>query len=391
VSAAPHPDPLSPDDRESLLAGLGASGEVLAELAAYLENPYAALLSEDEDQRLPLQEEPQAAFWRRYAAEAAREGVQPALRRRFPQLSFPIGEGLFQHPDYRAATRRGEWDRGRADGLVLEAPESLELFVDEGPAGPVPILVTRNRADFVSLVRALTCRNEPEPVPDAMGACLVKGLADWERVAAYRSGWESARGGSASEAEWAEEMTRGMAPRKELWQDRLILLSDGPYSAVPAAEVGLDADAWRRASLAIRQAHESFHYLTLRLAGMIRSHLLDELVADFAGLVAAFGRYDADLALRFLGLDQLPRIRPDGRLAVYRGDLSDGAVAVLARLVERAARRLAGLAPAPGAAEDAAGRARSLVALAALGLDGLASDDLAARYEGARAALGGAR
>src|SRR5512143_1733421 len=308
--------------RRDLLGSLGAEGAVLDELLAYLENPYEALLSkdkdkdkgkdQDQDELLPLKGELQVPFWRRYAAEAARDGVLPALRRRFPQLSFPIDEGISQDPTYRAATRRGEWSPDKQNGFVLEQPQALELSVDDGPAGPVPVLVVRHRPDFVALVRALTCRNEPEPVPAAMGACLVKGLADWERVASYRRDWERSRGGPASDAEWAAEMAAALAPRKELWQDRLILLSDGPYSAVPAAEAGLAGEEWRRASLAIRRAHEGFHYLTLRLAGAIRSHLLDELVADFAGLVAAFGRDDARLALRFLGLDRLPELRPEG-------------------------------------------------------------------------------
>jgi len=376
--------------RRELMRELGAEGAVLDELLAYLENPYEAFLFEGKGELLPLKGEPQVPFWRRYAAEAARDGVLPALRRRFPQLSFPIDEGISRDPTYRAATRRGEWDPEKQNGLVLEEPESLALSLDDGPAGPVPVLVAPHRPDFVALVRALTCRNEPEAVPPAMGACLVKGLADWERVAAYRRDWESARGGPSSEAEWAAEMATALAPRKELWQDRLILLSDGPYSAVPAAEADLPVEEWRRSSLAIRRAHESFHYLTLRLAGTIRSHLLDELVADYAGLVAAFGRYDARLALRFLGLDRLPELRPEGRIVVYRGDLGEGALAVLARLVERAAGNLAAL-PLEGGAEAApAQRSRTLVTLAALGLDGIAGADFRVDFGAARARLAAA-
>jgi hypothetical protein len=260
--------------------------------------------------------------------------------------------------------------------LPLERPDLLELALDSGVAGPVPVLVARHRPDFVALVRALTARNEPEVVPEAMGACLVKGLADWERVASFRSAWERRLGRAASAEEWAGEMAANLAPKKELWQDRLILLSDGPYSAVPAAEVGLDEAEWRERSLAIRLAHESFHYLTLRRAGSIRSHLLDELIADFAGLSAAFGRYEPRLALRFLGLDRLPAIRPEGRLAVYRGALSDAAVAVLARLLERAAGALATM---PAAEDDPERRATRLLELAAAGLDGIAVGAIGAR------------
>lgn len=379
---------LSRDGRRALLAGFGAAGEVLDELTAHLENPYESFLSGSGGERFPLAEEPQIEHWRRYVAEAVREGVVVALRRRFPQLAFPIVEGLSRDAVYRAATRRGEWEPARAPALALEDPAALELSVDEGPAGPVPVLVARRRADFVTLVRALTCRNEPEPVPPAMGACLVKGLADWERVARYRREWEERRGAPASEEEWAAEMAAGLAPRKELWQDRLILLSDGPYSAVPAAETGLGEEEWRRASLALRRAHEGFHYLTLRLAGAIRSHLLDEVVADFAGLTAAFGRYDARLALRFLGLDRLPEVRPDGRLAVYRGALSDGALAVLGRLLAAASAALEALPPEVAARAPAAERAGALVALAALGLDGIADSNLPTRLAAARRALG---
>jgi hypothetical protein len=360
-----------------LLESLGAAGEVVAEVEAYLENPYASLNSD----RLPLKGEPQVEVWERYAEESRREGVAAALARRCPQLLFPVEEGLSQSPEYRTATRRGEFDPARPvrGGLRLERPETLDLFLDNGPAGPVPVLVARHRPDFVSLVQALTCRNEPEPVPESMGACLVKGLADWERVRAYRRAWEAAQlGRAASEEEWAAEMGSGMAPRKELWQDRLILLSNGPYSAVPAPEMGLGESEWRERSVAIRLAHESFHYLTLRLSGAMRSHFLDELLADYAGLVAAFGRYEPPRALRCLGIDRLPEIRAGARLLNYRGALSDGALAVLARLLERAAGALAALPPV-GVERGGEARARRLVALAALGLDGIALPDLSGR------------
>lgn len=354
------------DRRRALLAELGASAAAEAELLDYLRDHYQGLAGTREGD-----EEPQVRFWLTYVEEGARDGVARALRRRFPQLGFPIAEGISQTSDYRAATRRGEFDPEGPVALPLERPDRLELFLDSGIAGPVPVLVARHRGDFVALVRALTARNEPEVVPEAMGACLVKGLADWERVASFRRAWERRLGRASSAEEWASEMAGSLAPRKELWQDRLILLSDGPYSAVPAAEVGLDGSDWRERSLAIRLAHESFHYLTLRRAGAIRSHLLDELVADYAGLSAAFGRYEPRLALRFLGLDRLPEIRPDGRLAVYRGTLSDAAVAVLARLLERAAGVLATMPPA--ADDDPERRATRLLELAAAGLDGIAA------------------
>lgn len=360
-----------PAGRRELVAALGATGAALEELAAYLDDAYRGLAG-----AATPPEEPQTPFWRRCAAEAARDGVVRALARRFPQCGFPIEPGISQTPEYRAATRQGRFSPGAPVRLGLEREDLLSLDVVEGFAGPLPVLVARHRPDFIRLVQALTARNEPEEVPAAMGACLVKGLANWERVGEYRRLWELRLGHPAGDAAWAAEMATGLAPRKELWQDRLILLSDGPYSAVPAAELGLTDEQWRERSLALRLAHETFHYLTLRRAGTLRSHLLDELLADYAGLVAAFGRYDAARALRFLGLDRLPEIRPEGRLAVYRGTLSDEALAVLARLVARAAAELETL---PAGAMDPAQTAARLVYLAGCGLDGLATPGLAGR------------
>ncbi|MCB1009985.1 MAG: hypothetical protein KDB94_13960, partial [Acidobacteria bacterium] len=306
-------------EREAVLAALGMTPAIHDELLGYGDNPYLDL--ELPAEFPPLPPEPQVEAWRGYVAEAELEGAAAALSRRLPQLRFPVAEGVSQSPEYRAATRRGDFDRAapRVEGPLDEAPGKLELRLHASPAGPVPVLVARRRVDFVHLVRAFTCRNEPEPVPDSMGACLIKGLADWGRVDAYREAWERRRGAPGDEIAWSEEMAR-MAQRKELWQDRLILVSTGPYSAVPASEAGIEEGEWRERSVALRLAHECFHYLTLRLAGKIRSNLLDELIADYAGLVEAFGGYREELARRFLGVDRLPQLRPGGRLEVYRGD-----------------------------------------------------------------------
>jgi hypothetical protein len=382
-----------PQRRAAAWQALGAAPEVVGELLAYAVNPYREIeLPADFP---PLADEPQVPFWRRYVAEAAGSGVAATLARRFPQLRFPIRAGISADDDYRAATRRGEFERdGDAVGLALERPESLRLSIAELPAGPVPVLVAPARADFVALVQALTCRNEPDEVPASMGACLIKGLADWERVAALRAEWAAARGGADEGADddgaWQAQM--GELPKiKERWQDRLILLSTGPYSAVPAAEVGLDEETWRERSVAIRLAHEGFHYLTLRLCGRIRSNLLDELLADFAGLVAAFGGYRDDLARRFLGVDLLPRLRTGGRLEVYRGDppLSDRALAAVAALGAAATRQLARVELSGEERSSPAAGAALLVALARIELESYAGDGLAVELAAQRRSSSG--
>ncbi len=374
------------DRRAGILRGLGAAGAVLDELLDYAANPYRVIALPPGFP--PLAEEAQVPFWRRYAAEAGETGAAAALSRRFPQLRFPVRAGVSQEEAYRAATRRGAFDRERSEvGLVLERLEALELTVEQLAGGAVPVLVAPARADFETLVRALTSRNEPVDVPASMGACLIKGLADWERVAAHREAWRAARGGDDDESAWQAEMA-ALAQRKELWQDRLILVSTGPYSAVPAAEADCDELDWGERSVAIRLAHEGFHYLTLRLAGRIRSNLLDELIADFAGLLAAFGRYSGALARRFLGVDRLPELRSGGRIAVYRGDppLSDAALAVVARLAAEATERLERLEVAPAAGEGGADPAL-LVGLARLELETFAAGDFEAALARERGGL----
>lgn len=371
MSSSPETPDRIASARRQRLADLGAEGSALDALADYLGQSYPELPAAELD--LPLAEEPQIPFWRQYAAEAlaaGTAGVARSLARRFPQLGFPVEAGISESAEYRRATRQGEAGPERRTPLGFEREELLSLHVEEGIAGAIPVLVARHRDDFVRLVRALTARNEPEPVPDAMGACLVKGLVNWDRVGAQRREFEAALGRAATEEEWAAEMTSRIRPRKELWQDRLILLSDGPYSAVPAAELGLEPAAWRELSLALRLAHECFHCLTLRRHGRIRSHLLDELLADYVGSLAAFGSYDARRALRFLGLSSDEPAAPGGRWEIYRGALPEAAVPALARLVEMAAQALE---RRPAAPLPPAALARQLLGLAARGLDGIAA------------------
>ncbi|MFP5289242.1 MAG: DUF7005 family protein, partial [Thermoanaerobaculia bacterium] len=211
------------------------------------------------------------------------------------------------------------------------------------------------RAEFVALVRALGRRNKPSPVPDSQGALMVGGFNNWTRI---------------------RELGTPIMPTtpKELYQDRFILLSDGPYSAVPAADLGLGDREWREISLAIRRDHECAHYFTRRLFGSMRNHAHDELMADWAGLVGATGRFRAEWFLRFLGLEDYPSYRPGGRLDLYRGDppLSDEAFRLLHGVIRSAAFSLESFDAPTETLED---RARMLTALASLRLDELASPE----------------
>jgi hypothetical protein len=363
-------------EHQASLERFGASGPEIEELLAYNENVFdlSALSSEV---RFPLPDEPFVPFWEAVEGQARARGAFAALREHLPQLRFPVRAGISETEPYRAATRRGVPPDTipEATGLEIARPEAIEVVVHPSPAGRIPLLIARGRAEFTALLQALTKRNEPEPVPGSQGALMVSGYNNWSRVGELRRRWEALDPAGREAATWGEELQR--SPR-ELYQDRFILLSDGPYSAVPAADLGLSEAEWREMSLVIRREHECAHYLTRRLFGSMRNNLLDELIADYAGMVAATGRFRADWFLRFVGLEEFPRYRPGGRLDLYRGKppLSDGAFRVLQSLVKSAAENL----------ERFRGPEETTLTIAALA--SLRLEDLAG--EGAAEALSGA-
>ncbi len=374
---------LSPDHslgaRETILRSCGADGDALAELLAYTENPYGGK-APFEISDLPLENEPHLAAWEQYERDAGSRGAIESLSERFAQLRFPIEPGMSANADYLAATRRGRFEAAAsyASGLRFDDPGGVRLSIHDSIGGRVPVLVAAERSDFVSLVRAFSSRNEPEDVPDSMGACLVKGLNNWDRVWAYRRRWEE-QAGAATEERWQQVFREEVVPRKELYQDRFIILSSGPYSGCAAESLGYEESEWRRLSVEIRREHEFTHYFTYRLFGMMRNHVFDELIADFVGLVRALGRYPPELAARFLGIESYPRYREGGRLQNYTGNppLAAEAFRVLQCLARRAIDRLGELArERESELSSLTGLARITYGLSRLPLEELAGEGL---------------
>ncbi len=329
------------DARSSVLTQLGATEAEIEELLAYNHNDFHRD-SFVAPAALPLESEPHVADWERYQADVSSLGVLGALRSRLVQLQFPIQSGISQTENYRAATRRGTLSMGMAEatGLMLEQPEALTLVIHPTLAGAIPVMIAGCRSDFVSLVQALTRRNEPDVIPDSMGAAIVGGYNNWDRVYQYRQIWTAQQDHAVNESDWQAEFQR-LVPQKSRYQDRFIILSRGAYSAVAAAEMGMTAADWLERSVTLRLEHECCHYFTRRLFGAMRNNALDELIADYQGIIAANnGMYRADWFLRFAGLEAFPHYREGGRLQNYVGDLSEGAVEVLQGLVKAAAENL---------------------------------------------------
>ncbi len=359
--------------RADVLRRYGATDDIVEELLPYTRNVF------DHSQvghRFPLQDEPFVEAWTAYAEAAEHDGVFETLQEKLIQFQFPIQEGISQSAAYQSAVRRGQLENHTGGPLRLNNPDALRLLLYPTPAGQIPVVITTERTDFVRLVQAITRHNEPHPVPSSMGATMVAGYNNWARVRALKLQWKTEHP-DAKESDWNQAFRR-IIPQKALYQDRFILLSDGPYSAVSAASLGLTETQWRSFSLTIRLEHECAHYFTRRVLGSMKNALFDELLADYIGIAVAVGRFRADWFLRFMGLENFPRYRQGGRLQNYRGTppLSEGAFCLLQTLVQHAAVNLERIdARRTFALNTPLEKAWVLLALSRLTLEHLAADN----------------
>ena len=219
------------------------------------------------------------------------------LANKYPQLYMPIQAGMRQSEEYKNVVLRG-MKADRTLSFSLNPEDSLEKI--ETPGGFVEVLTLRDRDDFVHAVQCLGNRCEPEEVPASMGASVIFGLNNWEKV---RAGEDD-------------------------YKDSLIILSSGNYSNVDSDAVSkclgqkIAEDEWIEKSITIRKYHELTHFVMRKLYPDDKDALRDELIADLAGLIEAFAYYDDDLARLFLGLEN-EEYRNGGRLENYEGGTSE--------------------------------------------------------------------
>lgn len=256
---------------------------------------------------MPLPDAPYVETWEEYIADINKHGFIDALSPRLLQICFPVQAGMSTDPEYQMATRKGIASTAikTVPGTVLYQADAMKVYLHQTLAGRIPVIESSYRPDFETLVQTFSYRNEPVAIPASMGACMIKGYNNWDRVARYKR-----QCGDSFDF-------NQMKAQKDLYQDVFLLLTEAEYSGVPAVMLGLDEDDWRRMSLIIRREHEATHYCTLRILGSARNHLLDEFIADYMGIVAACGRYRADWFLCFMGLENYPDFRPGGRLTNY--------------------------------------------------------------------------
>ena len=176
--------------------------------------------------------------------------------------------------------------------VEFHSPEKLSLEIYDSFAGKIPIITVRDPEDFEQLVTNIAYKGIRPDNISSTGASFISGKTT-----------------------------------------RFIILSAKAYSNVPASELGIsDASLWQEKSIRLRRGHECTHFYTKQIYGITNNILHDEIMADFIGMVEAFGFYKAEWFLRFMGI-----IEGGGsRLIFYTKELPEkvrSAVSGLAKII----------------------------------------------------------
>lgn len=217
------------------------------------------------------------------------------LARRYPQILLPIEEGISKSEEYRNVCLRGQ-ECYRPITFSKDPGDCLQTI--KTPAGSVEVLTLRKRDDFVHACQCLGSKCEPVEIPDSTGAMAIFGLNNWDKV---RQGLDD-------------------------YKDSFIILSSGYYSNVSNediyretnGEIDLTDEQWIEKSITIRKYHELTHFVMRKKYPDDIDFIRDELIADCAGLIEAFGYFDTRMIKLFLGIEN-EEYRQGGRLQNYEG------------------------------------------------------------------------
>lgn len=319
-----------------LLNELTDNVEVRNEILRYTKNKFLSGEGIDLSERVPFLDEAYVAVWRGYSTEIEKTSLFEVLKSHLVQFQFPIAKGISGTEEYRAAVFKGKDTRQMetATGLVLNKPEALQLKIHQSLAGKIPVLFVPDADDFVTIIRALSHKNEPKPIPASMGAALISGLNNWSRIKALKTAWLAQN----PFGNWGKHFMQHILPNKSLYQDKLIVLSEKEYSGVQAADLGMGKTKWKQLSVQIRLEHECAHFFTLCYYGAMANNMHDELIADYMGIQKANGSFNPDWFLKCIGLEDYPKYRKGARLENYLGKpaLSQEAFRVLRAILKRA-------------------------------------------------------
>ena len=243
------------------------------------------------------------------ATKATGTDVVEQLAKRFPQMYVAPAEGAEE--TYRLAAGRGiAPENANLDHFITDSADELRDV--ETPAGSVEVVFFNQRADFETFLRVIGHKAQLVEISPTVGAMTYSGLADWGKVSAAHEQYVASGGD-----DWGSEFVR-LAQDPSAFRCQLVVISEGPYSNIPASETPYDDAEWLRVSREIRLHHECAHVVCRRTMPDDILKIWDEITADVVGLLCATGRYDVSLAARFLGVTETAYA--GGRLETYLDD-----------------------------------------------------------------------
>jgi hypothetical protein len=318
------------DERYEFLKKVTKSDSAIDELLAYSENKFIS----KKDNYSTTEEDTYLNTWENYGVESKEIGAFNTLKKYIVQFQFPVEKGISKTEAYINSTLKGKANLSDS-GLKLNKPNAISLELYNSPlCGKVPVLIVPNDKDFVTVICALSNKNEPQELPKSMGASFINGLNNWDRIQRLKRDWLKQN----PTGSWNLYFKEQILPKPYLFKDKLMVLSTKAYSGVKSEFIGLSKKTWESSSLMIRREHECTHLFTLKQYGCMANNMHDEIVADYAGITRVLGHYNKEWFLRFVGLENYPKYRKGGRLENYQGlnNLSKEAFEGLKTLVKNA-------------------------------------------------------
>lgn len=249
----------------------------------------------------------------------------------YPQLYLPIRQGMSSSDLYRTITQRGYSYRGDMVSFRLSPKDDLKFI--ETPFGSVPVLYLSEREDFEHFIQIMVHRCEPCEIPKSMGASLISGIINWKKIKEHKLEYER-----KGKTDWKDEFRR-FTDDKSNYLDTIIAVGGGGYSALEYYETSYTKEEWEKISIDIRIYHEYTHFVCRNLYHDKRNAIWDEIVADCMGLICATGKYDVDLARRFLGIEKENYVK-GRRLENYTKDDIESVMAEANRMIHTVAQSI---------------------------------------------------
>lgn len=231
------------------------------------------------------------------------------LAKKYYGLYLPVEKGMSSSEQYKQYVLKGKpAQTEELPGFISSEEDSILSFLT--PEGAVEVISLKNRMDFELFLQKLAYRCEPVSIQKEIGAMMIAGVINWEKINRHKREYLE-KGG----IDWNQEFRR-FTSDADNFKDRVLILSNGPYSNYPASKAGYSEEDWNRLSADIRMYHECTHYICRKRWPQRKHKVVDEVVADAVGIFAAFGYYRTELALGVLGVSEKGTYT-GGRLSFY--------------------------------------------------------------------------